>query len=527
MKAKLGVLLAAGALGMTALLSAAPAQALQQPDGTTIPQTTHLVSLLNAQGESINPLTDAATTPQTFTPTCGLTFTLIARGAPVDPSGLQSSFGWYNVTGQKPALSDLHIFISCSDPPGTSKVLDVKNDPAYLGGDIGFFEATPEGKVPPNCVDLNNPAGTLGHVYYTEAKYNEDNTGPNSYIHVLIMNSTKLPNSFYFGWEDLYQGGDDDFEDILVRVDGIHCTGGGQPCDTGQKGVCAAGTMQCKKGQLTCVPVTKPGTESCNALDDNCDGQVDEGDLCPVGKVCDRGKCVPKCGSGEFQCPGGLVCNTSGLCVDSACESVVCKSGEICKNGTCHAACDGITCPYGEVCQAGACIDPCDAITCDQGYVCHLGVCTADCSCEGCKGSKVCDSASKLCVDKTCVNKNCAAGTHCESGQCVDDCAGASCPGGGACVQGKCQAGDGGAAGGAGGSGGGFTFEGGVAGSAASSSGGGSNPDGGGSGGVSRGSTSGASSGCGCRVSDPDGTPWGALVALLGAIGLFAFRRRR
>jgi len=96
------------------------------------------------------------------------------------------------------------------------------------------------------------------------------------------------------------------------------------------------------------------------------------------------------------------------------------------------------------VCQAGTCVDPCDAITCDQGYVCHVGVCTADCSCEGCKGSKVCDSASKLCVDPTCVNKNCAAGTHCQTGQCVDACAGASCPNGGACVQGKCQAADGG-----------------------------------------------------------------------------------
>jgi hypothetical protein len=61
-----------------------------QPDGTVIPVTNHLVTFLNAQGETINPLTDAATTPETFKPGCQLTFTVIGRGA-----GQKNSFGWY------------------------------------------------------------------------------------------------------------------------------------------------------------------------------------------------------------------------------------------------------------------------------------------------------------------------------------------------------------------------------------------------------------------------------------------------
>ncbi len=524
-----------GAAGVAAslLLAAPAARALSQPDGTVIPQTNHLVSVLNTEGETIDPLTDAATTPETFTPQCGLTFTLIVRGAPGDPSGLHTSFGWYNVTGTKPQLSELHEFINCSDPPGTAKTLDIKNDPAYLGGDIGFFEATPEGHDPPNCVDFNNTAGTLGYVYYSEPKYNDDNTGPNSWIHLLIMDSKKIPSSFYFGWEDLFKGGDNDFEDILVRVDGIHCSGGGDPCDTGQLGACAAGTQQCKNGTLTCVQSVQPSTEKCNAVDDDCNGQVDEGDLCAANEICDKGKCVPKCGGAEFKCSAGKVCDTNGYCVDADCQSVSCNAGQICVGGKCVGACDGVTCPYGQHCQAGACVDPCAAITCDQGYICDQGVCTLDCTCNGCSGAKVCDPATKACVDSACSGKSCGAGTHCEAGTCVDDCAGATCPAGQACVAGSCTGdADAGATGGSGGGfDGGLGAFGGTGGATGGSGGSGASSTGGTSdGGQTRpfGNTSSDSGGCGCRVAGDAGrdTSLVALAGLLAALGL-ARRRRR
>jgi len=38
-------------------------------------------------------------------------------------------------------------------------------------------------------------------------------------------------------------------------------------------------------GKLQCTGVVLPGTEVCNCLDDDCNGQVDEGDLCSGG-VC-------------------------------------------------------------------------------------------------------------------------------------------------------------------------------------------------------------------------------------------------
>ena len=88
----------------------------------------------------LDPVAAASLTPDTFHPTCGLTFTVVTRAN----ARFQNAFGWYNVTGQTPATSDLHAILDCASATGAQVVLDVKNDPNYTGGDIGFFLVTPE-----------------------------------------------------------------------------------------------------------------------------------------------------------------------------------------------------------------------------------------------------------------------------------------------------------------------------------------------------------------------------------------------
>lgn len=504
------------------VLAAPAAHALTQPDGAPIPSNGNLRGYLDGEGESIDPARAAAITPETFDPNCQLTFKVIARGG-----GQKNSFGWYNVTGSKPAPADLHEFLGCNDGVGTVKTLDIKNHPDYAGGRIGFFMASTQGRTDRNCVSFTatgpDPA-TLGYLYYSERQYNDDNTGPESYIHLVTMDSGVYPQAFYFGWEDLFGGGDNDFEDLLTRVEGITCAGGGGDCDTGVPGICAAGTMQCHNGALTCMPQLEAGAEICNGLDDDCDGVVDEGDtLCGANKVCDRGQCVDGCFEGEFSCPIGLVCNDRDFCVTPSCADVECPPGEVCQeDGTCKAPCDGVTCPMGQVCRVGACADPCDGVACDDGQVCDAGVCKGDCDCTPCPDGETC-MPDGSCLETACRDVQCAAGELCVAGTCLDTCEGAVCPTGQICSAGACV--PGGGSGGSGGSGSGGTGGTGAGGSGGSGAGGT-----GGSGGTgAAGSGGDASSGKDGGNGKSGGCSAGHGVAALGfvAAGLALVRRQR
>ena len=112
----------------------------------------------------------------------------------------------------------------------------------------------------------------------------------------------------------------------------------GDPCNTGLQGICAQGHIECTESwESECIADTDPGqvAELCDELDNNCDGQVDEGfDLLSDENNC--GACGITCDVVSLDC-----CN--GTCVDLETDEdncggcgIPCELGEICINGLCE-----------------------------------------------------------------------------------------------------------------------------------------------------------------------------------------------
>ncbi len=301
-----------------------------------------------------------------------------------------------------------------------------------------------------------------------------------------------------------------------IRSGTVMCPDAGDACDTGMAGVCATGRTNCVGMGTECVQDVAASAERCDALDNDCDGMVDESPdtLCSTGQTCLGGTCLATCF--ELGCPDGEVCLASGRCIDAECEGVTCPEGQRCEAGDCVGACEGVVCPHGRTCRGGACVDLCEGLTCDDCTVCVDGACATRCDLAACPSGEACLSDGR-CVESACADVTCAAGAFCRAGECVDACEGAVCPDGQECRTGECVARDLPDAGPPPGRDAGpLAFDGGPrvdAGSGALDGG----PDAGGAT---------EAGGCGCRAAGAGGPTRAALVfALLALAG--ALRRRR
>lgn len=80
-------------------------------------------------------------------------------------------------------------------------------------------------------------------------------------------------------------------------------TGGGS-CTTGRLGVCAPGTRQCVSGVLLCVPDAAV-PEVCDGQDNDCDGVIDNGNP-GGGAACSTGQ-AGACAAGTVRCESGAL----------------------------------------------------------------------------------------------------------------------------------------------------------------------------------------------------------------------------
>src|ERR1044071_7545647 len=262
-----------------------------QVDGTIVPVTPRMQQAIDTYETplgSIDAVKDAAEMPQIFLPRLSspVVFLDMREGA-----SFENSFGWYNVgddisTATGRALN-LHPVMGCGvpmlDPAVDNRAGDATHhsgNPSYYlqnaeepnsvsvnfaaelaahrykGGYIGFYLITSENNPSAdNCGDFKNGSdgkSLFGFIYFTQKDLNNDG----DFVHHLVYRS-KTPDRFLFGFEDLFRGGDNDFEDMAMRIDGR-------------------------------TPPCVPSAEICDGLDNDCDGKIDEADpdLTGVGGSC-------------------------------------------------------------------------------------------------------------------------------------------------------------------------------------------------------------------------------------------------
>jgi hypothetical protein len=74
------------------------------------------------------------------------------------------------------------------------------------------------------------------------------------------------------GREEVCDGKDNDCDG---EIDEGEMAGVGNECSTGKLGACGVGHMKCAAAKIQCVPDATRGAEICNGIDDDCDGKVD------------------------------------------------------------------------------------------------------------------------------------------------------------------------------------------------------------------------------------------------------------
>jgi Notch-like protein len=462
------------ALVATAILAAPARATVTQADGSIIPKTAALQTFIDGEGENnpvatrLDAVLDASQFPERFLPNtlAPVTFKDVGEGA-----GFENTFGWYNigddVTTAVGRARNLHPILGCDTPvvtnvnpntltdaqllaapnnqrqlvfmpgatppvtpyvlnaePGSSVTVDFAYELTagrYKGGFIGFYLVTPEGnQYGDGCGDIKQSAtdatkSKFGKIYYSEADLNNDG----DFVHNLVYTSKKTTDRFYFGFEDLFRGGDNDFEDMLTQVTGLTppcvpqtevcdgidndcdglvdandptlagvnaactCNGVGLTCQGGNRqGACQTGVTVCTAATLSCQSTVSPTTESCNGVDDNCNGTVDDNPT-GAGVACD-GTDGDACNEGVTTCTSGTL-----TCGDTSSTNVETCNGldDDCDGQTDEGnpgggvACDGAD---GDLCAEGITTCTNGAIACSDNSTTNVETCNGlDDDCDG------------------------------------------------------------------------------------------------------------------------------------------------
>ena len=202
------------------------------------------------------------------------------------------------------------------------------------------------------------------------------------------------------------------------------------------------------------------GQESCNCLDDNCNGEIDEGALCGAGATCTSCQCAFPCSPASSRARWARRAS-SGFCLADPCFNVhlpavagrqadraalgdqperhgsasrralrashncnapatsasvrpasaspttarrsrsAARRTRTASTATCVTnPCQGVTCAAGQYCVGGQCFGSCADVDCPTGERCRLGMCEADPCGTPCPFGQACHDDAGSCIDE-------------------------------------------------------------------------------------------------------------------------------
>ena len=197
------------------------------------------------------------------------------------------------------------------------------------------------------------------------------------------------------------------------------------PCKNNNEFGTCNGLRVCTQDGLSQCDAKMPAVESCNGLDDDCNGEIDEAS-CQDDNQCTTDSCDPDVGcvfaplDGD-QCDDNDACTVADQCTQSVCsgEALVCTDGNPCTEDSCdpitgcnypfnNAICnDDNPCTFADLCKAGEC-SPGALLDCDDANPCTKDSCHEELGCFHEESQGQCDD-----------NNPCTADDSCEAGKCV------------------------------------------------------------------------------------------------------------
>ena len=205
------------------------------------------------------------------------------------------------------------------------------------------------------------------------------------------------------------------------------------------------GLRSCESTGLTLCNALTPTAESCDGIDNDCNGATDEG-TCDDGKVCTDDLCGGTSGcthtNNKATCSDGNACTANDTCTGGFCKgggATNCDDGNPCTDDSCAtgSGCkyannkgkceDGDPCTIGDKCAGAFCL-PGAATVCNDGNPCTADVCLP----EGCTYTAV---SGGVCSD----GDNCTIGDSCAVGKCSGK--PRDCDDGSACTTDSCAGG--------------------------------------------------------------------------------------